>query len=151
MKPAALIAVVLANPAFAFEACVADAMADFEARLTRALNEQAAPNFDLVRGREVGDCGGIALLRCAADAACQDSAAGQMLAYAGRFAQVPEPVDVAGRNPPWSDGLYPQLWASVVEGCVGCAPEQALDHLSAGAALWQVARVVGVVEAGTWR
>ncbi|MEX3016299.1 hypothetical protein [Gymnodinialimonas hymeniacidonis] len=140
-----------AAPAAAFEACVSDAMDAFEGRLTAALNEQAAPNFDLVRGRFVADCGGIALLQCGGDAACREAATDLMLARAERFAEVPMPEAVSGRNPPWSDGLYPQLWATVDSGCGACGPDAALEHLGEAAALWQVARVVGVVEAGSWR
>ncbi|WP_224814022.1 hypothetical protein [Hasllibacter sp. MH4015] len=133
------------------ETCVNGAMEAFEVRLSAALNAQAAPNFDLVRGREVGDCGGIALLQCGAEEACRSEAADEMRAQAARFAAVPVPADVSGRFPPWSDGLYPQLWTRVTEGCDGCAPDAMLEHLGDAASLWQVARVVGVVEAGAWR
>ena len=151
MRTALVFAFGLAGPAAGFEACVAEEMGAFEGRLGAALNAQSAPNFDLVRGQAVGDCGGIAVLQCGGDAACRDSVAARMVAQAGRFAQVPEPSAVAGRNPPWSDGLYPQLWGAVSEGCSECGPEAALDHLGSAAALWQVARVVGVVEAEAWR
>ncbi|MEJ6391372.1 hypothetical protein [Gymnodinialimonas ulvae] len=140
----------LAGPVSAFEGCVGAAMDAFEGRLSAALNAQAAPNFDLVRGQAVADCGGIALLQCGGDASCRAVAMGQMVARAEGFARVPLPDAVAGRNPPWSDGLYPQLWEQVSAGCEGCGPEAALDHLGAAAALWQVARVVGVVEAQAW-
>jgi hypothetical protein len=150
MRVALVLAFGLAGPAAGFEACVTQEMRAFEGRLTAALNEQAAPNFDLVRGREVGDCGAIALLQCGGDVECREVVLAQIAARAGRFGQVPAPEVVAGRNPPWSDGLYPHLWASVSAGCGPCGSEEALGHLSDAAALWQVARVVGVVEAEAW-
>ena len=151
MKGAVVLAVGLASPAGAFEDCVAEAMAAFEARLSAALNTQAAPNFDLIQGQDVADCGGIALLQCGADAECNAGVAARMAEQADRFAAVPEPDAVAGRNPPWSDGLYPQLWADISQGCGACTAEGTLNYLWAAASLWQVARVVGVVEAEAWR
>jgi hypothetical protein len=150
------------DPTAHFAACVQAEDRMFEARLDGALNAPAAPNFHLVQGDEVASCGSIALTRCqfgSEQSGCRDAVSGAITAMINATTEnLPEPATVAGRNPVWSDGLYPSLWARAEAGIdvSNCDETGALDrcreialllHFSDVMSLWQVARVIGAVEA----
>jgi hypothetical protein len=152
-----------------FERCLARAVARFETGLSRARAAGGAPDFDLVERDSVAYCGVLAIAACdgtPAPLACQGAlAARQEVRRAQVLADVPAPQAVAGRDPIWSDGLYPTLWAvargrSAGPDCAGadpayaawCAARQTGLKLAEAVALWQVARLLGAagpaVEAG---
>lgn len=151
------------------DTCMALAVAHFEGDLARSRNQASEPNFDIVSRDRVEYCGTLAIVACdrtQAPLVCQaDLAAEQEATRDAILATVPAPADVAGLDPIWSDGLYPQLWAvahgtSAGPDCDGadaayrawCVTRQASLKLGEAVALWQVARLLGMagsaVEAG---
>lgn len=146
-----------------YPTCMAIAVDQFETALTRSRNTQAAPNFDLVMRDPFDYCGVLAIVQCDRSAEperCKEALAVEQLALREAIlASVPAPEVVAGRDPIWSDGLYPQLWevahgSSAGPDCDGadaayaawCATRQASLKVAEAVSLWQVARLLGAAE-----
>lgn len=154
------------EPVGAYDTCIAEAVAHFEAELSRARNRPSGPEFDIVTRDRAEFCGVLAIAGCdrsEAPLACQaELATRQVDLRVDILAAVPEPAEVAGRDPLWSDGLYPTLWAvargsSAGPDCAGadevyrhwCDTRQAGLKVSEAVMLWQVARLLGAAVSAT--
>ncbi|MEM7722150.1 MAG: hypothetical protein AAF376_07220 [Pseudomonadota bacterium] len=153
------------SPSFDYPTCMAEAMGQFEADLAAANSRAPAPNVEIVSRDAVQYCGTLAVVACdrsAAPLACQDDLADrQQVLRRAILNAVPDPAEVTGLDPVWSDRLYPQLWAvahgtSAGPDCAGaddvyvawCRTWQANLKVSEAVILWQVARVLGAAPSG---
>lgn len=148
-----------------YPTCMARAVGQFEVNLAEARGSASNPNFELVSRDAVEYCGTLAVVGCdraAEPLACQDELAeAQDTLREAILATVPDPADVAGLDPIWSDGLYPQLHAvahgtSAGPDCAGaddayvawCITRQASLKVSEAIMVWQVARLLGAAPSG---
>ncbi len=151
-------------PSDTYDACLSGENVAFEQALEQSLDQTSGANFDMVGGGAFDFCGVLEIAACDATDdrfACQAALTERMDGVRAEIrAGLPAPNDIAGLDPIWSDGLYPNLWA-VVQGqsagpdCAGaeqayavwCEAREASRRLADVITLRQVARVLGVLPA----